>query len=819
MSQVGVGVLRRERLLWTLDSPLPLVLLETVPGGGKQTLLAQWAAEDSPECRIIVRADAAVRGPELLRLIGAEIQRHTGTQAEWDRRDSDPAADLRQQLASQREPVAVALLGADVLEAGTIEALLLSLQETDRVRLVIAAFDAEHVVEIAESCGLPHVLLRDQDLCFTMDELLALMEAAGIPSSVESALALRRETNGHPGLVAAAMAIGPKAVELGAMSVSDLLPEYLSSLQSAPWPVGLARFVSRMVHVPRFTVAEARLIGEDQKAAKQLHRLQSLCLGEMSFAPAAHQRVFRWYEPVRLGVAQFTAEFGQHEPGLGRRIYAAARQCGDHELQVSRLVVDGDLAGAEQVLKDYLWDVLPDTMQPIWGPLRNVSPEDLSPYPGLLCIYQRSAAQEVRRPAELSHCAAVARQTVAGAPHEPDERLSAFARSLELARHGHDFELARSISLRARSLVVELFSGTALPELGPGVVSNLLLIAQASLQLGNTTFAAEFAQNAAAVLQTNSFRLDPLGSRALFAARLQLGSARERGLADPFDAEPALRGHRGHLRDADLVAITEALVWEALDSGDIAKADAHCRLSEQELWARITDWPALLFTMMIVAAVRGDSAALRVLARKYEQSGVLARAAALGSAGHTHDAAGAVMGELTGHEVPSPEFIPPDHNVIPKDHFGFAPRVESTSLMLEALSALRAGRPSTARVCLERAISLVPPRGTAPLLAAVASSTEIAALRDLVAADPRAGRLGLDRAEELAPSEAPLPASFSERELELLAAMRRGASNRAIADQLFISVNTVKYHRANLMRKLGATSRDEALEAAARFGL
>jgi Response regulator containing a CheY-like receiver domain and an HTH DNA-binding domain len=811
---------RRERLLWALDSPLPLVLLETVPGGGKRTLLTQWAAEDSPECRIVVRADVAVRGPELLRLIGAEIQRHTGVaSAGWDRRDGDAAADLRQQLADQREPVAVALLGADILDPDIIEALLLSVQSSDRVRLVIAAFDAERIVESAERCGLPHVLLRDQDLWFTVEELLTVMDAAGIPSSVESAVALRRETNGHPGLVTAALAAAPMAVELGAVSVADLLPEYLSSLPLAPWPVGLAKFVSRMVHVPRFTIAEAQLIGEDQKAAKQLHRMQCLCLGEMSFVPSAQQRVFRWHEPFRLGVAQFTAEVGRPDPDLGRRIQVAATQSGDHELQVSRLLLDGDLAGAEQVLKDYLWDVLPDAMQPVWEPLRGVNPDELGAYPGLLCIYQRSAAQEVRRPAALRQCAVVARQTVTGAPHDPHERLSAFARSLELARHGRDFALARSISLRARGLVAELFSGTAVPELGPGVVSNLLLIAQTSLQLGNTTFAAEFAQHALAVLQTDASGLDPLGSRALFAARLQLGSARERGLEDPFDAEPVLRGHRGYLRDADLVGITEALVWEALDNADIAKADAYCRLSEEELGARLPDWPALVFTMMIVAALRGDAAALRVLARKYEQGGVLARAAALGSAGHTHDVAGSVMGELTGHEVPSPEFIPPDLASVPKDHFGFAPRVESTALMLEALSALRAGRPSTAQACLERAITLVPPRGTAPFLAAVASAAEVGALRDLVATDPRAGRLGLGRAVALAPQDAASPASFSERELELLAAIRRGASNKAIADQLFISVNTVKYHRANLMRKLGANSRDEALEAAARLGL
>jgi LuxR family maltose regulon positive regulatory protein len=40
-----------------------------------------------------------------------------------------------------------------------------------------------------------------------------------------------------------------------------------------------------------------------------------------------------------------------------------------------------------------------------------------------------------------------------------------------------------------------------------------------------------------------------------------------------------------------------------------------------------------------------------------------------------------------------------------------------------------------------------------------------------------------------------------------------------MAQQLFVSVNTVKFHRTNLMRKLDARNKNEALEAAARLGI
>ena len=49
--------------------------------------------------------------------------------------------------------------------------------------------------------------------------------------------------------------------------------------------------------------------------------------------------------------------------------------------------------------------------------------------------------------------------------------------------------------------------------------------------------------------------------------------------------------------------------------------------------------------------------------------------------------------------------------------------------------------------------------------------------------------------------------------------LRRGATNPQMAKAMFVSVNTVKFHRANLMRKLGASNRDELLHEAAVRGL
>ena len=57
------------------------------------------------------------------------------------------------------------------------------------------------------------------------------------------------------------------------------------------------------------------------------------------------------------------------------------------------------------------------------------------------------------------------------------------------------------------------------------------------------------------------------------------------------------------------------------------------------------------------------------------------------------------------------------------------------------------------------------------------------------------------------------------REREILALLARGLSNVAIGQRLYISAATVKFHVGNLMQKLGARRRAEAVYAASKLGL
>ena len=60
---------------------------------------------------------------------------------------------------------------------------------------------------------------------------------------------------------------------------------------------------------------------------------------------------------------------------------------------------------------------------------------------------------------------------------------------------------------------------------------------------------------------------------------------------------------------------------------------------------------------------------------------------------------------------------------------------------------------------------------------------------------------------------------LTRRELEVLGMLAAGRSNRAIADQLVVTLDTVKKHVSHVLDKLGAANRTEAVARAQQLGL
>lgn len=67
--------------------------------------------------------------------------------------------------------------------------------------------------------------------------------------------------------------------------------------------------------------------------------------------------------------------------------------------------------------------------------------------------------------------------------------------------------------------------------------------------------------------------------------------------------------------------------------------------------------------------------------------------------------------------------------------------------------------------------------------------------------------------------ERALGEDLSDREREILVLLARGWTNKAIATQLFLSVNTVRNHVQSVLGKLGSHSKLEAVSTAVREGI
>ncbi|MEY9182404.1 DNA-binding CsgD family transcriptional regulator [Bradyrhizobium sp. USDA 326] len=85
----------------------------------------------------------------------------------------------------------------------------------------------------------------------------------------------------------------------------------------------------------------------------------------------------------------------------------------------------------------------------------------------------------------------------------------------------------------------------------------------------------------------------------------------------------------------------------------------------------------------------------------------------------------------------------------------------------------------------------------------------------LAAPDEQAAAAIIARDSRIMPEDIAL----TQRELDVLALMAEGASNKMIARQLGISVHTVKFHVGSLLDKLDATGRTDAVAHAARRGV
>lgn len=142
---------------------------------------------------------------------------------------------------------------------------------------------------------------------------------------------------------------------------------------------------------------------------------------------------------------------------------------------------------------------------------------------------------------------------------------------------------------------------------------------------------------------------------------------------------------------------------------------------------------------------------------------------------------------------------------------------------LDAIADLKAASPASRIVVFtayagEERVAVAVSRGADSYVLKGTSSDELVATIQAVAAGE--SRMAPEIAQMLVNAlRAPRSVRLTDREREILRLLADGLSNRAIAARLHITERTVKYHVSEILGRLGAESRAQAVAIAQRRGL
>jgi DNA-binding NarL/FixJ family response regulator len=145
----------------------------------------------------------------------------------------------------------------------------------------------------------------------------------------------------------------------------------------------------------------------------------------------------------------------------------------------------------------------------------------------------------------------------------------------------------------------------------------------------------------------------------------------------------------------------------------------------------------------------------------------------------------------------------------------------------EAADRVRAQSPSTATVFLsaddsdEPLLAAIEAGASSCLLKSASGDEIVKAIRSAAAGEtliPAGTITGALARHRVSAREAQLLENLTPRERQILALMIRGADNRAMAEELYISYATVRTHVRSILTKLGARSQLDAVARAIRWG-
>ncbi len=860
----GPGHVRRPRLLHLLDepAPFPLVLVSAPAGTGKSTLVAEWARERVPPADLgWVTFEAGEEPPDdlgwrrVVDCLGRKGVDTSGTTWSGVAPDADGIAALADALAGRRRRLVLVLDGYDFASAVEATALegLLRLAGGALLAVVVGRVDpALPLYRYRLDGGL--LELRAADLAFTDAEASAMVAACGLQLAPDRLHDLNHRVGGwaaglrfavrglaaydDPGaavaeilvdggdigeyLVGEVLDVQPPGLRhfLLATSVPDLLLPGL--LEELGGPVAM-RTVQQLTHGNAFVDAVPEAPGCYRYASFFRDVLRAQLDYELpDEARALQRRAARWYVGQGMpdtAVAHFVAAGDWTEAAT-----AVVQGLG-----VARLMLDRGGSRITRSLRQLPADVAGPDAALVRAAVAAASGDglrcerELADVPGDATTPERAASRAVvaaaaaRSTAEPDAAAALAAQARTAVAALRVGRLLEMRVAADLCCAVADLRRGELQSTRHACLV----AAQTATDLGSGVLAVeplavLALVDAVEGHLGRAERGAHRALEHAESLGWGPELLPPAAHTAL--ALVDLGR-------DDLDR---LRDRLRQLRAARLVAadpVTRTLLAVAAAAamrarGNLARAEAVLA----EAGATLARGDCWLADQVVLERAR-----LHLDSRRPDE--------ALSSLGAAHEAASpevlllAARARLdSGDDAEAERLLQQAQHTCPSSG---ARRVDL--LLVRAQRELH--RPALVRAShdVERASSLA----TADTLRR--PFYEVAeALRPLVLASPSlAGQLGwlagptsqrravLALPEPRRPAEAPpvdvesalVVEELTPKEREVLGHLEALLTTQEIADKMFVSVNTVRTHIRNILRKLGVSRRNAAVRRARELGL
>ncbi len=813
-----------------------------------------WVDQEMAGPRVLVEFDHRQLSPSVmaarlayqLQVAGFTVESNATEAADWDAFVSP----IREAVEQSSEPITLGVQRMDELPRLAAQALIDLAARLPGFRLVATAVDAQQLINLAVAAQASHQVIGDAELAYTSVEVAAML-AEALPSATEITVrAILDATHGVPVLVERVIELFGEECLAGTISIEQAIGGW------TPQREGAAEFHSQMrllAEVPVISPELVTCLYGAERAEYLFSRLPRMGSGTIVQGLSA-ARQFAWYPAVRWHLMQVWP--GDSEAAAPDRALIAdcARQCGEPALAVAMLVANQSLAEADAVAAEWLWELVDADGTLLLETFVALDPGVLRDFPNLLVVatlVQPSRGESSGDPELANAQRAVLSGAIGGSVAD---QLTYLAKASTLALGVGEVGIAIRATIRWASLI------QSKPEewaelIGPGFVSDALLMVKTMVQLGRIDLVPGIAQALLSRLRRSpelvggvgELRLSTLISTLRMAA-VFLGTARA-------ELRTVQLAPRQFHREFDHMVHGVIDSGEAFDRGDFASAEAFTRVAMFRL-PHPTDWPMLVYLRAVALVATGNREGLDELIDQVlssprwdgwqhhdEAPGCYALLAEIIVMAATGRSWGRPLAEVSGYIRSLPpgathRWPPWGRRLLegmiqigtgtaraaelPTDgELPSAPRVAWQLALLTAVNNLRAGEEATAIAVLVRGGSGLKYQ-SAPLPLVLAAPDEIGTLIERLPANVAPivrASLGLASSYVGVDHDSRGALRLAARELEVLDGVRRGLTNTAIARELYVSVNTVKFHRTNLYRKLNATSREELLAEALRQGL